>query len=177
MVKLPVFDIEVRICLMKTKKVILGVCLLAALLLVFVSCSPCSAAPGKNEPNCRMIRTEQWEQLTSNINLYEANLILVQDILTEQEMLSKELMSLLIKANVELNTARQELKNARTSLQKAEEALKKLSESYSLLRLQIANERKEALKREREAYRKGWLNGFCTGAVITGLGFLANNAK
>ena len=177
MVKLPVFDIEVRICLMKTKKVILGAWLLAVLLLAFVSCSPCSAAPGKNELNWKQIRTEQLQALKNNINLYEANLILVQDILTEQEMLSKELMSLLIKANVELNVVRQELKNARTSLQKAEEALKKLSESYSLLRLQIANERKEALKREREAYRKGWLNGFCVGAALTGVGLLSNNAK
>lgn len=162
---------------MKTKKVILGALLLAVLLLVSVSCSPCLAAPEKIGQNCKQIPIVQWEQLTYNISLHEANLILVQDMLIEQEMLSKELMSLLVKANVELNTARQELKNARTSLQKAEEALKKLSESYSLLKLQIAKERKEALKRERDAYRKGWINGFCTGAVLTGLGLLANNAK
>lgn len=162
---------------MKIKKIILGAWLLAALLSVSVSCSLCLAAPEKSEPNCKLIRTEQLQALKNSINLYEANLILVQDRLSEQEMLSKELMSLLINANVELNTARQELENARTSLQKVEAALKKLSESYSQLKLQIAEERKEALKRERAAYRKGWLNGFCVGAALTGVGLLSNNAK
>ena len=144
--------------------------LLAVLLLSFASCSLCLAAPEKIEPKFKQIPIEQWQTLTSKVNLYEANLILVQDMLVEQERLSSELMSLLINVNVELNTARKELQSANTSLQKAEEALTKLGESYSLLKIQIADERKEADKREKAAYRKGWINGFCFGAVGVALG-------
>ena len=46
----------------------------------------------------------------------------------------------------------------------------KIEKSYLELKTRIDLEREEAIKRERNAYRKGWLNGFCvgvaTGAVI-----------
>ena len=162
---------------MKIKKVMHIALLLVVLLSLFVSCSICLGAPQKTEPSYKKIPTEQWQNLTYSISLHEANLIMVQDMLMQQEMLSKELLQLLINANVELNTARQELKNAKTSLKKAEEALKKLSESYQLLKVQIETERKESAKREKEAYHKGLLNGFGLGALVTGIFYISNNIQ
>lgn len=162
---------------MKIKKVILTAWLLAVLLLASASCSPCLAAPEKTGQNYKQIPIGQWERLAYNINLYEANLILVQEKLTEQEMLSKELMSLLINANVALDEAKKEMQSAKSSLLNAEQALTKLSESYSLLKIQMEAERKEAAKREKEAYRKGWVNGFCFGAVGATIGALYNGIK
>ena len=162
---------------MKIKKVILTAWLFAVLLLSFASCSLCLASPEKIEPKFKQIPIEQWQTLTSKVNLYEANLILVQDMLTEQEMLSKELMSLLINANVALDEAKKEMQSAKSSLLNAEQALTKLSESYSLLKIQMEAERKEAAKREKEAYRKGWINGFCFGAVGATIGAIHNGRK
>lgn len=45
----------------------------------------------------------------------------------------------------------------------------KIEKSYLELKTRIESERKEAIKKERDAYRKGWLNGFCCGLATSAI--------
>lgn len=106
---------------------------------------------------------QQWNELKLNTQLLDANLILLQDSLTEQEKRSAELMTLLAEARSELTKTQTALQTASASLANAEKSLQTANEYTLKLRKQIEMEREAAAEAKEKAYWKGWLNGFCAG--------------
>ena len=104
----------------------------------------------------------------AKLNLLEMNLLAL-------EKPTKELQLLLTQCRNDLTISQAKLKDAESSLANAETLLKIAQVSFKRLEDRFEVEREEALKREREAYKKGWLNGFCAGAIGTAI--LANYKK
>ena len=113
--------------------------------------------------NFKTVQTQQWEKLKANNNLLAANLQMLLMSLMALENPTQELRELLKQCQLNLMNSQEQLRNANVSLKTAQELLKKTQLSYTELENKFEAERKEALKREREAYRKGWLNGFSIG--------------
>lgn len=112
---------------------------------------------------------QQWMRLKENMQLLDANLILLEQNLTAQQQRSVELTSLLQQARNELTKTQQALMNANASLASAEKSLQTATEYTVKLRRQIEAEREAAAEAKERAYWKGWLNGFCVGLVTTGI--------
>lgn len=139
--------------------------LLLLSLLLCVQSSICLASPTKVSGlvTYKSIRTEHWQTISNNTNLLEAKLLLLQTELLKLNNQTQELKTTLINLMAELSNTKMALQDARVSLSNVEDSLKKIEQSYKELESNVEAERKEALKRERNAYRKGWLNGFCVG--------------
>ena len=112
---------------------------------------------------------QQWMRLKENMQLLDANLILLEQNLTAQQQRSVELTSLLQQARNELQKTQQALRTASASLANAEKSLQTATEYTVKLRRQIQTEREAAAEAKERAYWKGWLNGFCVGLVTTGI--------
>lgn len=106
---------------------------------------------------------QQWNELKQNTKMLDANLILLQDSLTQQEQRSAELTNLLQQAKIALSETQKALLNANKSLANAEKSLQTANEYTVKLRKQIEAEREAAADERERAYWKGWLNGFCIG--------------
>lgn len=144
------------------KRSISAICFAA--LLVFSFCSPHSVLAA---PISITIPIAQWNSLKDNTSRLEANLTLLEESLTQQELRQEELMSLLTSARRELKKTQEALKNANSSLETAKQSLQTANELSEKLKKQLDSERKEAAEEKKKAYRKGWMNGFCVGAAGT----------
>ena len=144
------------------KRSISAICFVA--LLVFSFYSPHSVLAA---PTSITVPIAQWNSLKDNSNRLAANLMLLEESLTQQERRQEELMSLLTSARSELKKTQEALKTANGSLETAKASLKTANELSEKLKKQLDSERKQAEKEKKNAYRKGWLNGFCVGAAGT----------
>lgn len=146
-----------------------NICILVLLLLL--CWLPCIASAAEAQPTApagyRLIRIEQWQELKAKSNLLAAKLQLAQDMLTQLEAPSGELMSSLIEARAQLKISQQELQQCKISLENARSSMMKSEQLYNVLMKRIERERKQAAKDRQAAYRKGWLNGFCVGLAGT----------
>lgn len=129
----------------------------------------CEAAETVPEQKYISVPMQQWMRLKENMQLLDANLILLEQNLTAQQQRSVELTSLLQQARNELTKTQQALMNANASLASAEKSLQTATEYTVKLRRQIEAEREAAAEAKERAYWKGWLNGFCVGLVTTGI--------
>lgn len=129
----------------------------------------CEAAETVPEQKYISVPMQQWMRLKENMQLLDANLILLEQNLTAQQQRSVELTSLLQQARNELTKTQQALMNANKSLASAEKSLQIANEYTVKLRKQIEAEREAAADERERAYWKGWLNGFCVGIVTTGI--------
>lgn len=128
-----------------------------------------AAAETMSEQKYISVPMQQWMQLKENMQLLDANLILLEQNLTAQQKRSVELTSLLQQARNELTKTQQALMNANASLANAEKSLRTVTEYTQKLKKQIEAERDAAAEAKERAYWKGWLNGFCVGLVTTGI--------
>ena len=155
---------------MKDNLKIIGVFLLL-LGLFFYLLPPRIASAAEVQPTApagyRLIRIEQWQDLKKKSNLLAAKLQLAQNMLTQLEAPSGELMNLLAEARAQLLLSQQELKECKVSLESAKSSIVKSEKLYSVLTKQLDQERRQAAKDREAAYRKGWLNGFCVGVAST----------
>lgn len=129
--------------------------------LLIATCNAAETTPERQ--NYISVPTAQWEALKSNTKLLDANLTLLADSLTAQELRSSELMNLLTEARNELAKTQQALQTAGNSLSDARKSLQTANEYTVKLRKQIEAERQAAAEERERAYWKGWLNGFCAG--------------
>ena len=148
--------------------------LLCLLLLLSLHIPVCQGMPAP-VTKFKTIPIEQWNRLETNNNLLVAKLNLLEMNLLALEKPTKELQLLLTQCRNDLTISQAKLKDAETSLANAETLLKIAQVSFKRLEDRVEVEREEALKREREAYKKGWLNGFCAGAI--GATILVNHKK
>lgn len=152
---------------MRTKNLKLG--LLLSLLLLWCPAISYSQTISAETPNSKTIPIEQWNELKRRTNLLEANLLLLRTELITLDEQSQEVNNLLERFRQELLLTESELNDANNSLKTVSLSLKKTESLYVELEKQIQTEREEALERERAAYRKGWLNGFCVGLGVGAL--------
>lgn len=154
----------------KKNLIIAFILVLLSLLWLFVPHTSCEAAEMMSEQQKYIsVPMQQWMRLKENMQLLDANLILLEQNLTAQQQRSVELTSLLQQARNELTKTQQVLMNANASLASAEKSLQTATEYTVKLRRQIEAEREAAAEAKEHAYWKGWLNGFCVGLVTTGI--------
>lgn len=136
--------------------------LFCLLLLVFSFAPVCHGAEETSQ-NFKTVPIAQWEKLKANNKLLSANLQMLLMNLMALENPTKELLELSKKCQLDLISSQEQLQNANASLKTAQDLLEKTKQSYAELESKYEAERKEAQRLQREAYRKGWLNGFSIG--------------
>jgi chromosome segregation ATPase len=99
----------------------------------------------------------QWNSLKQETNLLEAKLQIASDMLAMQKGTSKELLTQLAEARVQLQETQKALNSSKSSLANARQSLDDSKALYETLIEQTESERRKAkrIKRQRNLYAGG----------------------